>query len=321
MKRNILLALLTLGMIACGASTALAAEVPPLVSTKWVAEKLDTLKTPGQTKIRLVEVGAKYGEGHIPGAVQVKFPSEVFDPETDHMVVGLPEIERVLKSLGVTPGTHIVLYDGDGQPHQVSRFYWTLKYWNVERVSLMDGGKTLWEKENRPLTKDVPNVKRMNFEVKYPPNTKIRAMYSPHIVNALATGDPVILDCRAEKFFKGEVFSVDKWVRTGHLPGALNVFSMASVNGDREFKSKEELQKMYSEKGITPDKKIIAYCDTGVLASHAWFVLNDLLGYKNVSVYDGSMREYANRFDTPMEPGTVYEKFPKTPIQKLEGKQ
>lgn len=39
--------------------------------------------------------------------------------------------------------------------------------------------------------------------------------------------------------------------------------------------------------------------------THAWFVTHEVLGYPNVKVYDGSMREYPNRFDTPMKPGVV----------------
>ena len=84
------------------------------------------------------------------------------------------------------------------------------------------------------------------------------------------------------------------------------------------YKSRDEIKKIYDAKGVKPDKKIITYCDTGVLSAHSWFVLSELLGYKNVASYDGSMREYANMFDTPMEPGVVGGKFPKTPIQRLE---
>lgn len=293
----------------------------PLVSTDWVAKNLDTIKNPDQSVIRLVDISKKaYAEGHIPGAVHLKWGSEVFALETDHMVLGLAEIERVLRKLGITTDTHIVLYGGDAHPHHVTRVYWTLKYWNLNKVSIMDGGKDLWEKEKRPITKDIPNVKPRHIEVTYPPNTKIRAKYSPEMIEALATGTSVIIDGRPEKFYKGEVYSLNKWVRSGHIPGAINIFTMESMSKDKTFKPKEELKKMYEEKGVTPDKKIITYCDTGVLATHTWFVLSELLGYKNVSVYDGSMREWANRFDTPMEPGIVGGKFPKTPIQELKDK-
>lgn len=300
---------------------ATAGSAQPLVSTDWVAKNLDTIKNPDQSEIRLVDISKKaYAEGHIPGAVHLKWGSEVFALETDHMVLGLAEIERVLRKLGITKDTHIVLYGGDVQPHHVTRVYWTLKYWNLNKVSIMDGGKDLWEKEKHPITKDIPNVKPRHIEVKYPPNAKIRAKYSPEMIEALATGTSVIIDSRAEKFYKGEVYSLGKWVRSGHIPGAINIFTMESMTKDKTFKPKEELKKMYDKKGVTPDKKIITYCDTGVLGTHAWFVLSELLGYKNVSVYDGSMREWANRFDTPMEPGIVGGKFPKTPIQELKDK-
>ncbi len=93
-----------------------------------------------------------------------------------------------------------------------------------------------------------------------------------------------------------------------------------SLNEDKTFKSVDELKAIYEKAGVTADKNIITYCDTGVLATHSWFVMSELLGYKNVKVYDGSMREYANFFDVPMEPGVVGGQFPKTPIQELQEK-
>ena len=288
------------------------AAVEPLVSTKWVAGKLETIADPGQTDIRLVEVSKSYDKGHIPGSVHIKWGSDVFAPGTDHMVLGLDEVERVLRKLGITPDTHIVIYDGDDKPHHVARFYWTLKYWNFDNVSIMDGGKRVWEKEDRKLTKAVPEVKPRSVEAEYPPDTGIRAMFSPHITHALATGEKTIVDSRTEDFYKGLVYSLHKWVRSGHITGAVNVPTMWSVNADGTFKSREELQTIYADRGVTADKQIITYCDTGVLGAHAWFVMSELLGYKNVSLYDGSMREYANRLNTPMQPGRTGGQFPET---------
>ena len=290
-----------------------ASDVKPLVTTQWVADNINSIK--------IIDVSKKgYAKGHIPGAVQVKWGSEVFAPETDHMVLGLAEIERVMSKMGITPDDHVVLYDGDGKPHHVMRVYWTLKYWHFPKVSVIDGGIALWQKEKRSVTTDVTKGSRTNVEVKYPPNTKIRAMYSPDIIYALATGKAVIVDSRPENFFKGEKYSLNKWVRSGHVTGAVNVPTLNSLNEDKTFKSVAELKAMYEKAGITAEKNVITYCDTGVLATHGWFVMSELLGYKNVKVYDGSMREYANFFDTPMEPGVVGGQFPKTPIQELQEK-
>ena len=288
-----------------------AGALQPLVSTKWVADNMKSIK--------IIDVSKKgYAKGHIPGATQVKWGSEVFAPETDHMVLGLAEIERVMSKMGITPDDHIVLYDGDGKPHHVMRVYWTLKYWHFSKVSVMDGGIALWQKEKRAISTDVTMAIRTDVEVKYPPNTKVRAMYSPDIIHALATGKAVIVDSRPENFFNGEKYSLNKWVRSGHVTGAVNVPTLNSLNEDKTFKSVAELKAMYEKAGVTADKNIITYCDTGVLATHSWFVMSELLGYKNVKVYDGSMREYANMFDTPMEPGVVGGQFPKTPIQAIQ---
>jgi thiosulfate/3-mercaptopyruvate sulfurtransferase len=184
----------------------------------------------------------------------------------------------------------------------------------------MNGGIIAWKKEGRPVTTEATKVSRKDVEVKYPPNTKIRAMYSPDIIHALATDKAVIVDSRHESFFNGEKYSLNKWVRSGHVTGAKNVFTLNSMNADNTFKSVAEIKPMFEKAGVTGDKNIITYCDTGVLATHGWFVMSELLGYKNVKVYDGSMREYANMFDTPMEPGIVGGKFPKTPIQVLQEK-
>ena len=304
--------LLLVSFIAASAVYA-TSEVKALVTTQWVADNI--------TSIKIIDVSKKgYAKGHIPGAVQVKWGSEIFAPESDHMVLGLAEIERVMSKMGITPDDHVVLYDGDGKPHHVMRVYWTLKYWHFSKVSVMDGGIALWEKEKRPVTAEATKASRINVEVKYPPNTKIRAMYSPDIIHALATGKTVIVDSRPENFFNGEKYSLDKWVRSGHITGAVNVSTLDSLNEDKTFKSVPELKAMYEKAGVTADKNIITYCDTGVLATHGWFVMSELLGYKNVKVYDGSMREYANMFDTPMEPGVVGGQFPKTPIQEVQDK-
>ena len=290
-----------------------AGSVQPLVTTQWVADNMKSIK--------IIDVSKKgYAKGHIPGAVQIKWSSEVFAPATDHMVLGLAEIERVIGKMGVTPNDHIVLYGGDVKSHYVTRVYWTLKYWNFPKVSVMDGGIALWQKEKRPVTTEVTKTSRTNVEVKYPPNTKIRAMYSPDVIHALATGKSVIVDSRPAPFYNGEVYSLNKWVRSGHITGAVNVSTLDSLNADKTFKPVAELKAMYEKAGATADKNIITYCDTGVLATHGWFVMSELLGYKNVKVYDGSMREYANMFDTPMEPGIVGGQFPKTPIQELQEK-
>ncbi|GIU91609.1 MAG: hypothetical protein KatS3mg011_0515 [Acidimicrobiia bacterium] len=89
----------------------------------------------------------------------------------------------------------------------------------------------------------------------------------------------------------------------GHVPGAANIPWARAANEDGTFKSPEELQAIYQEKGITPDKEVIAYCRIGERAAHTWFVLHEILGYPNVRNYDGSWTEYGSLVDVPVEKG------------------
>jgi len=89
--------------------------------------------------------------------------------------------------------------------------------------------------------------------------------------------------------------------RGGHIPGAINIPWGMAVNEDGTFKSADELYKLYTSKGITPDKKIVTYCRIGERSSHTWFVLTHLLGFKNVVNYDGSWSEWGNGVRNPVE--------------------
>jgi len=139
-------------------------------------------------------------------------------------------------------------------------------------------------------------------------------------MEGLATGKVLFVDARPAAYFEGKKFSLSKWVRSGHIPGAVNVASPEEVVKDGKILPIEELKKIYESKGVTPDKNIIVYCNTGVRSSLAWFILHELLGYPNVKNYDGSMREYANSFYLPMEPDSfnVYKDFPKVPMQEVK---
>ena len=298
-----------------------AAESPgPLVSMDWVQQNLDTIKDPTQTEIRLVEVSKSnsYKKEHIPGAVNVKWSSEVFLPYTNRMVLDYASMQVVMKKLGVTPDTHIVIY-GDSLT-MATRFYWTLKFWNVEKISVMDGTKKAWKAEGRPMTTDVPAVEPRDYPLKYPPNGKIYAVKEFDVMRGLATGKVLFVDTRPKPHYDGKKFSVSKWVRSGHIPGAVQWAAPEEVSKDGKFLPVEELKKLAEERGITGDKETIVYCNTGVRSSTTWFILSELLGYENVKNYDGSIREWGNELYLPMEPDNfnIYKDFPKTPLQELK---
>ena len=89
--------------------------------------------------------------------------------------------------------------------------------------------------------------------------------------------------------------------RGGHIPGAKNIPWIQAINEDGTFKTVEELESLYGNLGITPDKHIICYCRIGERSSHTWFVLKYLLGYPSVKNYDGSWTEWGNMIGNPIE--------------------
>lgn len=87
------------------------------------------------------------------------------------------------------------------------------------------------------------------------------------------------------------------------MPGAANIPWSQAANDDGTFKSVDELRDLHEGHGITADGQVTAYCRIGERSSHTWFVLSELLGYPNVTNYDGSWTEYGSLVGVPVETG------------------
>jgi thiosulfate/3-mercaptopyruvate sulfurtransferase len=271
-----------------------------IVTTDWVAEHLN------DPKVRLIEVDvdtAAYETGHAPGAVGWNWKSDL---ET-HVVRDVADkegIEKLLSQAGVDKDTTIVLY-GDNNNWFAAYALWLLQYYGVENVKLMNGGRKKWIDEGKPITTEKPSHPQTKFSVKEP-NSKIRAMRD-EVFKALDKKQGIALvDVRGPKEYSGELLAPENLPqegsqRGGHIPGAKNIPWATAVNEDGTFKSREELEKIYGEQGITQDKDVIAYCRIGERSAHTWFVLTHLLGYKNVRNYDGSWTEWGSLVGAPIE--------------------
>lgn len=270
-----------------------------LVDTKWVVAHLN------DSNIRIIESDEDpllYQIGHIPNAVQVDWFTTLQHPVRRDFVTK-EQFEEICAKLGIRNQTTVVFY-GDKSNWFACYALWLFQYYGHEDVRIMDGGRTKWVLEDRPLVKEIPGFERTNYLAKAP-DQNIRA-FRAHVFSHLEAQRPLV-DVRSPQEYSGELLHMPNYpqegaMRGGHIPGAANIpWSKAVNEADSTFKSADELQAIYTAQGIQPEGEIIAYCRIGERSALTWFVLKYLLGYPKVKNYDGSWTEWGNLVDAPIE--------------------
>ena len=276
-----------------------------LVTTDWLEKNLNN------PKLRLIEVSVDtgvYERGHIQGAVNFKWHTDLVDP-VKRDIASKENFEKLLRQAGVNSDSTIVIY-GDSNNWFAAWGAWVFDIYGVKNVKLLDGGRKKWETEKRPLTPIATQVAAGNIKVS-DANNNLRARLVDVVAVANKKSDTALVDIRSNDEFTGKVIAPagiqELAVRAGHIPGAVNVPWGQAVAEDGTFKSAEELKKVYGAVGIDGKKPIITYCRIGERSSHTWFALSKILGY-NVKNYDGSWTEYGNSVGNPIinMAGTVW---------------
>jgi len=287
------------------AAPAIAAPSNFLVSTDWLEKNLNN------PKLRIIEVSVDtgvYERGHIQGAVNFKWHTDLVDP-VKRDIASKENFEKLLRQAGVNNDSTIVIY-GDSNNWFAAWGAWVFDVYGVKNVKLLDGGRKKWEAEKRPLTPLATQVAAGNIKVS-DANNNLRAKLIDVVAVANKKSDTALVDIRSSDEFTGKVIAPagvqELAIRAGHIPGAVNVPWGQAVAEDGTFKSAEELKKIYGAVGIDGKKPIITYCRIGERSSHTWFALSKILGY-NVKNYDGSWTEYGNSVGNPIinMAGTVW---------------
>jgi thiosulfate/3-mercaptopyruvate sulfurtransferase len=178
------------------------------------------------------------------------------------------------------------------------RGFWTMScYRHPAPFRVLAGGRERWISEGHPVTADPSSVGEAEYPAPKLASPPDRATWE-EVLAAVDAPDKVILDVRSPEEYEGKNVRA---ARGGHIPGAVNIEWTEATAGDNVLKPVEELRRMFAARGVTPDKEIIAHCQLGMRASHAWFVLKHVLGYPRVRNYDGSWQEWGNRHDLPVE--------------------
>ena len=279
--------------------TAQYAHPDSLVDTQWVADNL------GTEGIVLAEVDVDteaYDSGHIEGSLGWNWQTDLQNTLTRDLLTG-DEVADLLGSSGISNDTSIVLY-GDNNNWFAAWAFWFLRMYGHQNVKLMNGGRAKWVAEGRPTTTDVPSPTAVSYSASAA-DANLRALRDT-VLAAASAGGTQLVDVRSPAEYSGEVIAPENMPqegaqRSGHIPGAASIPWLTTVNDDGTFKSADELGDIYGSQGIDGGTDIITYCRIGERSAHTWFALTQLLGYGNVSNYDGSWTEYGSLVGAPIE--------------------
>jgi len=276
-------------------------SLSPLIS----ADELKALIDSDDGSLRILEPARSeksYLAGHIPSAQYLNWVTDMTDPDSSERYTNLRKVQfgKLMASLGIDNQSRIVIYDRLSS-RLSTRLFWTLKYYGHQNVQILDGGHQAWCSQFKQSTEKV-KFGEAKYEV---PKARTEILAEMDFVKQ-HLGDPKIrfIDGRPADQFKGEVagrvFHTNKpHSRKGHIPQAVNIFWKDNFDDKGVFKSKEGLALLYQNAGVNPDQCVVTYCNEGLHAAPPWFVLTQLLDYKDVRLYDSSMAEWASS-DNPM---------------------
>ncbi|AMO55344.1 sulfurtransferase [Endozoicomonas montiporae] len=233
-----------------------------------------------------------YFLGHIPGARNIWRPDYEADASEypyKGMRASQQKMASLLGKLGATSSSKIVLYD-DSNGLDAARVWWILKLYGHDQVYLLNGGLRAW-KQARFSTSIKPAFmpSKAQFEFKGTRHPEYLAELKQ--IRQLPQQNTVLLDVRSADEFNG-ITRLQGAFGKGRIPDSVWLEYSNSINASG-FVAVNELQQLFSDHGITPEKEIIVYCQSGVRSAHTHFVLTELLKYPNVKNYDGSWVEWS----------------------------
>ncbi|MFC2087185.1 rhodanese-like domain-containing protein [Bacteroidota bacterium] len=297
-----------------------------LVPSEWLNAIITGKKPPETIGKQLVICHVHYRNreaylsGHVPGAIDMDTLA-LESPETWNRRTP-EELKRALLQHGITADTTVVLYGKYMSPDNHSPFpgsaaghigaircAFIMMYAGVKDVRVLNGGFQSWIDAGYEIsTIDVPKSQEKEFGVEIPFNPELVVDISE--AKKLLSSDTGELVCvRSWPEYIGEVSGYNYITKKGRIPGAkfancgTDAYHMENYrNLDHTIREYQEVENIWKEAGITPDKHLAFYCGTGWRGSEAFYNVW-LMGWPNVSVFDGGWFEWSSDPSNPFETG------------------
>lgn len=279
---------------------------PPLIVS---AQELLSAQTRGAESV-IVDVSdlEDYRSGHIPGAIHGWW-QDTMDPngpvygtvlKPDDNQADPQALRRAfIAGIGVLPRDRIVVYDNHAGLY-AARMVWTLRFLGYSGAAMLDGGLAAWRGMGGDVEQRSNQIRDLSDAPAVSPQGPQQSVYlsKAQLLARLSNPDLLILDVRTPAQAADDI---DETIVPGTIPGAVAVPWDAAVGSDGGLRPTAELAAHYENAGLTQDRTIALLARFGVEAAHSWLVLK-LLGFPNVTIYDGGWNEWALDSNTPKAP-------------------
>lgn len=295
--RFFLLALTIVLLGGCAAPAPRPASLPDIVvSADALARGID-----GAVVVHVARDRADYDAGHVPGARFLPLSAVAAERGgVPNMLPPLADVRASFEALGVSDGSHVVLY-GDLGGLAAARALYALDAIGHPGGAVLDGGLAAWQRAGQGVSMADPGAVRSG-SITTTPDARVTATAGDvrALLDDTEAGRAALVDARPRDQYTGETPGGGV-TRPGHIPGAVSLFWEEDLLPDGTLRPLEDLRERYASAGVTPGKTVVTYCRTGVQASHTYLVAR-LLGLQP-RLYDGSFYDWSTQTDFPVRPG------------------
>ena len=245
-------------------------------------------------KLKLVRVG-----GHIDGVQLVNYKKvrakQTIDGKTvTRMLPAKADFEKLMQEAGLNKNSAAVIVSkgqSGGDITIATRLYWQLKYYGHTDIAILNGGMAQWIKDGHKVSTKPASVVKGDW-VATAENKSILAT-SDDVAAAVKNKSIQLIDARVLSQYLG-TYNKSYVYAKGHIPSAKSfpVELLTYPASPAKLTPSNDFETLAAEFGIDTKKSLITYCNSGHLASGAWFVMSEVLGNKQAKLYDGSMHQW-----------------------------